>query len=371
MPVYWSMLLATGIIGVLSYGTEQKKVIIAGNETTRIHRGFVIILAIYIVFFIGFRDRVLDTGNYITSFNEIPTSLDGILAYLSLVDNGQGFYLLQGLFKIYVSQNHYMWLLFLASVSCFFLFRTLYKYSIDFPLSAYLFIATTTFTWLLNGTRQFLVVCILFGLTDWLIEGKKIRYILLSIFLATFHISAIFMTIIVLFISSKELFTKKMFVFIILTVVGTYYSESVFAFLSVASETMNYTDSIGMDGGSSIIRLFVTVIPIVIVLLNFGNVEKEAPDSIKLAVNMSLVGSCFYFAASFTNGILVGRMPIYFTVYNLYLLPWIIRNCFTRESRKIVWVLCVVCYFIYFYYQMYIAWDGLMYVSYFLKMEFL
>lgn len=363
MPVYWSMLLATGIIGVLSYGTEQKKVIIAGNETTRIHKGFVIFLAIYIVFFMGFRDKVLDTGNYIISFNEMPTSIEGILAYLMMVDNGQGFYLLQGLFKICISQNHYVWLFFLASVSCYFLFRTLYKYSIDFPLSAYLFIASTTFTWLLNGTRQFLVVSILFGFIDWLIEGKKIRYILLSILLATFHISAIFMVIIVLFISSKELFSKKMVVFIILTVIGTYYSESVFDFLSTASETMDYSDSIGMDGGSSIIRLFVTVIPVVIVLFNLKNVKKKAPDSIKLAINMSLVGSCFYFAASFTNGILVGRMPIYFTVYNLYLLPWVIRNCFTRESKKIVWILCVVCYLIYFCYQMYIAWGGLMYVS--------
>ena len=371
MPVYWSMLLVTGIIGVLSYGTKQKKVIIAGHETTRIYKGFVIIVAMYIVFFMGFRDRVLDTGNYINSFNEMPTNIEGILAYLNLVDSGQGFYLLQGLFKICISQNHYVWLFFLASVSCFFLFKTLYKYSIDFPLSAYLFIASTTFTWLLNGTRQFLVVSILFGFIDWLIEGKKIRYILLSILLTTFHISAIFMVIVVLFISSKELFNKKMVMFIILTVVGTYYSESVFDFLSTASEAMDYSNSIGMDGGSSIIRLFVTVIPVVIVLLNLENIKKKAPDSIKLAINMSLMGSCFYFAASFTNGILVGRMPIYFTVYNLYLLPWVIRNCFTRESRKIVWLLCVVCYFIYFYYQMYIAWGGLMYVSDFLKLEFL
>ena len=86
---------------------------------------------------------------------------------------------------------------------------------------------------------------------------------------------------------------------------------------------------------------------------------------------MNLVGICFYFAATFTNGVLVGRMPIYFTVYGLYLLPWVIRNCFTKRSRKVVWVLCAISYFICFYYQMCIAWDGLMYVSKFLKLEFL
>ena len=363
MPIYWSMLLVTIVIGILCYGTPSKKVIIAGQETFKVRIGFVVALVTYIVFFVGFRDKVLDTGAYASSFNALPVNFDGLFAYLKTVDSGKGFYFLAGMFKIFVSKSHYAWFFFLSSISCFCIFKTLYKYSVDFPLSAYLFITTTTFTWLLNGTRQFLVVCILFGFVDWLIEGKKIRYILLTLLLATIHSSAIFMVIVVIFISANQIFTKKMFAFVLLTVIGTYYSESVFEFLSETSESMNYTDTIGMDGGSNVIRLFVTIIPIMIVMLNYKNVKKIAPPSIKLAVNMSLVGSCFYFAATFTNAILVGRMPIYFTVYNLYLLPWTIRNCFKKDSRKIVWVLCVVCYLVYFYYQMCIAWGGLMYVS--------
>lgn len=363
MPIYWSMLLVTIVIGILSYVIPLKTTIVDGQETTRVRVGFVVILAAYIIFFVGFRDRVLDTGAYISNFNALPRDFDGLIAYLDLVDRDKGFYFLAGIFKIFVSEKYYAWLFFLALISCFCIFRTLYKYSVDFPLSAYLFITTTTFTWLLNGTRQFLVVCILFGFVDWLIEGKKIRYTLLVLVLTTIHSSAIFMAIIVLFVSSKQIFTKKMFAFVILTVIGTYYSEYVFDFMSETSETMSYTDTIGMDGGSNVLRLFVTIIPIMIVMINYNNVKKIAPASIKLAINMSLIGSCFYFTATFTNGILVGRMPIYFTVYNLYLLPWVIRNCFTKDSRKIVWVFCAVCYFVYFYYQMCIAWGGLMYVS--------
>ncbi|WP_461811498.1 EpsG family protein [Faecalimonas sp.] len=371
MPIYWSMLLVTIVIGILCYGTPLKKVIVDGRETGRVRLGFVVAVVAYIVFFIGFRDRVLDSSAYVRSFNELPSNFDELFAYLTILDNGKGFYFLAGIFKIFISKNHYVWFFFLAIISCFFLFKTLYKYSVDFPLSAYLFITMTTFTWLLNGTRQFLVVCILFGFMDWLIEGKKICYMLLTLLLTTIHSSAIFMVIIVFFISLNQIFTKKMFAFAILTVVGTYYSEYVFEFLSEASKTMNYTDTMGMDGGSNIIRLFVTAIPVLITMLNYKNVEKIAPVSIKLAINMSLVGTCFYFAATFTNGILVGRMPIYFTIYNLYLLPWVIRNCFTKDSRKIVWGLCVVSYLTYFYYQMCIAWGGLMYVSEFLKLEFL
>ena len=189
--------------------------------------------------------------------------------------------------------------------------------------------------------------------------------------LSTIHSSAIFMVVIVLFISVNDIFTKKMLFFVAVTVIGTYYSDQVFDFLSESSESLNYADTMGVDGGASILHLIIASVPIVIVLLNYRNVKRIAPQSIKLAINMNLVGICFYFAATFTNGVLVGRMPIYFTVYGLYLLPWVIRNCFTKRSRKVVWVLCAISYFICFYYQMCIAWDGLMYVSKFLKLEFL
>lgn len=184
------MMIATAIIGILCYGISSKKVIVEGKETTRVRIGFVVILVAYIVFFIGFRDKVLDTGAYISSFKSMPTDFTGLFLYLETLDSGKAFYFLSAVFKMFISDNYYAWLFFLAIVSCGCLFRTIYKYSIDFPLSAYLFIATTTFTWLLNGTRQFLVVCILFGFVEWIIEGKKIRYILLALALTTIHSSA-------------------------------------------------------------------------------------------------------------------------------------------------------------------------------------
>lgn len=357
------MLMVSAIIGVLCYITPNKTKIVEGEEISKVRIGYVLLFVGYFIFFIGFRDRVLDTGTYIETFNSIPMSFKEVIANLAFVNNGKGFYLIAGIFKLCISNNHYAWLFFLAIVSCFFLFKTLYKYSIDLPLSIYLFIASTTFTWLLNGSRQFIVVCILFGFADWIIKGKKIEYIILAILLSTIHSSAIFIAIIVVFISAEEILGKKMICFVVMTVVGTYYSENVFTFFAEVSETFDYSNSMSLDGGSNILRFFVAVIPLLIVLFNYKNVKQTAPPHIKLAINMSLVGNCFYLASTFTNGILVGRMPIYFTVYNLVLLPWVIRNCFTRESRKIVWSLCVVCYLIYFYYQMCIAWGGLMYVS--------
>ena len=71
---------------------------------------------------------------------------------------------IEGFFKKFVTDNYYGWLFFVAGISCVCIFRNLYKYSIDFPMTMYLFIAGGTFTWLINGIRQFFsskyIICI-------------------------------------------------------------------------------------------------------------------------------------------------------------------------------------------------------------------
>lgn len=369
MPVYWSMFFMTLVVGLLGELTTKKLVTVEGERRYTIQYVYAVFVFIYIIFFVGLRDKVQDTGVYVQSFINTPTNWTEMLQMVSNISSGKGFYFLQGIFKIFVSDNHYVWFVFLASISCCGLLRVLYKYSVDFPLTAYLFIANTMFTWLLNGTRQFLAVCILFAYTDWLLEGKKFRYILLVLGASLIHSSAIFMVPVCLFVSAKKLLGEKMVVFALITVIGTRYSEVVFNMLNFVLEK-DYTEALAIGTGSNIIRLIVAAVPIMIVIMAYQYVKENASPSIYLAVNMSFIGVCFYFASSFTNGILVGRMPVYFTVYNLYLLPWLLKNCFKEKSKKIARMVCMVMYAVFFYYQMEIAWGGLMYVSDILNLQF-
>lgn len=369
MPIYWSMLFMTLIIGMVSKTAPQRRIERENKTYYTIHYGFAVAAFLYIIFFVGLRDRVLDTGAYVRSFNEAAANWSDLIQEVASESEGKGFYLLQGLFKIYISKSHYMWFLFLATISCLGLLKVLYKYSEDFPLAIYLFVADATFTWLLNGTRQFLVVCILFSFAEWLIEGKKIRYLLLVLVMTTIHSSAIFMVLVCLFVSAQKILDEKMMIFAIITVWGTKYSEKVFEMLDFVLEK-DYVETLVEGVGSNIIRLLVSAVPILIVMAAYKYVKENSTPSIRLAINMSFVGTCFYFASSFTNGILVGRMPVYFTLYNLYLLPWLIKNCFNKESEKIAKILCMLLYGVYFYYQMEIAWGGLQYISEILNLSF-
>lgn len=369
MPVYWSILIVTSIIGVFSYTIGKNYIMIEGDKRYKTGVGFAVVAIAYIVFFVGLRDSVLDTYYYVGSFKTIPINWKDMIVYAVSKDSGQGFYFLEGVFKILISKNHYTWLTFVAAISCIGLFKILYKYSIDFPLTMYLFIAGTNFTWLLNGVRQFLVVCLLFAFSDWLIEKKKIRYIILALILSTVHASALFVIPVCLFVSAEKIFGKRMMLFALATVIGVGFSENIFSFIDTALG-QEYSLALDNGAGSGIMRLVVAIVPLCIVLVAYRYVKANATPSIILAINMSFIGSCFYLASTFTNGILVGRMPIYFTVYNLYLIPWLIRKCFNKKSSRIVYILCVILYLYFFYYQMHVAWGGLEYVSEILNLSY-
>ena len=51
---------------------------------------------------------------------------------------------------------------------------TLYRYSIDFGMSFFLFIASTQFIWLVNGMRQFVAVCFDFCSTTFYDRKKMV-----------------------------------------------------------------------------------------------------------------------------------------------------------------------------------------------------
>ena len=70
------------------------------------------------------------------------------------------------------------------------------------------------------------------------------------------------------------------------------------------------------------------------------------------------------------SGILVGRMAIYFTTYNLILLPWLIDTAFKSKEKTLIKYIMIICYLALFYYQMEISFNGFGYVSKILNMKY-
>lgn len=372
MPIYWSILFISVMMLLL------ENAVINPNDRIQNSASFVqterwVTLATFLplLFFLSFRDFVLDTYAYVEMFNITPGNWNDLKEFTKIPSlNSVAFFYSIGIFKILFSTNHYWWFCFMAAIGLWCIYKTCLSKTPSMALTVFLFISGTTFTWLLNGMRQFFVVCLLFYASQLLLKDKKIWFIFIVFILSYFHRSAIFLIPIVFFTSKEKILGKGMIIVVLATLIGTYFSDFM---LGEANELMggDYGDSLNReDAGTSIMRLLVTCVTPAIALINLKKLRSNnTPPYIILAINMSIVGACFMFVASFTNGILIGRMPAYFTIYNLYLLPWLIYNCFSG-IRPVVVFTCVSLYIVYFYVQMCIAWHGLPYVSYALGLNY-
>lgn len=79
---------------------------------------------------------------------------------------------------------------------------------------------------------------------------------------------------------------------------------------------------------------------------------------INLAVNMSVAAMGAYVVSSFSSGIFIGRVPIYFSLFNYILLPWMIDRFFEKSSAKVIYLALITCYMGFYYYQMHVVWGA-------------
>ena len=101
-----------------------------------------------------------------------------------------------------------------------------------------------------------------------------------------------------------------------------------------------------------------------------NKIKDKLTPIIKLSINMSLIASGLYVISKVaSSGILLGRLPIYFSMYNLILLPWLLNNIFEKKEKNLLYYTMVLCYIAFFYYQMVITWGGMGYSSQLLNLE--
>ena len=106
------------------------------------------------------------------------------------------------------------------------------------------------------------------------------------------------------------------------------------------------------------IRVLVFCIPPLMAFFFRQHIAAANVPIINLAVNMSVASMGAYIVSSFTSGIFIGRVPVYFSLYNYMLLPWIINRFFEKRTAKLIYLLLMICYMGFYYYQMHIVWGG-------------
>lgn len=353
LTVFYTTLLSTYLLGLAS---RKFKKIDKNLEP--------IIAAIIILIFIlvaGLRWNIGDTHAYREGYENLAN-------FTGFTDEGKdkGFTVFS-LFLYNISPDPQLLIFASSLIIQFFNVHTLYRYKDNnyFELEIYMYITSGCFLVTMNGMRQAMAGGILFALTHLIIKGKFIPYAILVWIISSIHASALIM-IPVYFLCREEAWSKKTKIIIVLASIGflCFYQLMPAMFDALGDSTYTeYEELMTEDGaGASPTRFIVNAVPVVLAYWKREKLKEVWSES-NVFVNMSLV-NCIIMAFSLYNWIFA-RFQIYFQLYNFVLLPYIIKNCFTRKERDLIYYCFIVCYFIFFYYEQVIGGNGLGYISHF------
>lgn len=367
MEVYIFMLCWVIVFGIMSQMTS--KYIAVGNEIyeSRVNIFMAFVTFSVIIFFSGLRSGIADTWTYIDMFKEYPLLSSAKDVIFDSEAREPGFRLFSILIKTYISDDFHIWLFIIASITGICIVYTLYKYSSNYGLSVLLFMLSCQFTWMLNGMRQFLVAAIMFACTGLILKKKFFPYVIIVLLLSTFHLSVLIM-IPAYFIIVDEPWSKRSMIFIAVIVFALIFTDNFTSLLEVVIENSDYASSMNefkdTDDGTNVIRILVESVPVILAFIYRDILKDKLTPIIKISINMSLISSGVYIISKIArSGIMLGRLPIYFSLYNLILLPWLIKNIFAKEEKRLINYSMIVLYGMFFYYQMVVTWNGVGYYS--------
>ncbi len=358
---FWWLLLWLFIIGGIGEVISLKrKEMVCGRIVERWKWLSAILLAAPYVVWAAWRSNVFgDTGQYRITFKEMPTGLSNMGAYIATRSKGKGFAIFEYIFKSVISQSDIAFFFLVAAIQLLCIVYVYRKYSINFWMSMFLFIASTDYMlWMHNGMRQFIAVSIIF-LSCPLIAEKKYKTVCLAVLAASFFHSSALVFLPFIFIVNGRAWNRRTVIFLIGIVLAVIFVDRVTGFMSDAMRNTEYEGDIEyleQDEGANIIRVLFYSVPALMALIFRSYIDTANDSLINVCVNLSIIAAGFYVFSIFSSGILMGSIPIYFSLANYILIPWMISEVFNSSSAKLVNVLFIGVYCFFYYYQMGPTW---------------
>ena len=239
---------------------------------------------------------------------------------------------------------------------------TFRKYSENFWISIFLFVASTDYmSWMHNGIRQFIAVCMTFAAFGMLVKKHYIRFALVTMLASTIHGSALLMLPFAYIMTGPALNRKTLLMIGGVALVVPFIDRLMPLMESLLMDTQ-YDDMMtneiwASDDGTNLVRVLVYSVPALVVILGRKYICRNTDPAINMCINASLITMAMYLVSSVTSGIYIGRIPIYTTRHGYMILPWLIDQIFEKSSARLVKVVMVGCYVGFYYYQMEIIWE--------------
>lgn len=354
---YWWLLIWPLLVGGVSlFFIPKREEYVLGEKVTRWHWLPVIILVLPFVIWAAWRTNAFgDTPTYRGMFFGAPSSVSQLGSYLNAQTKDKGFALIMVLFKAFISHSDIAFFFMFAAIQMILLASTYRKYSSSFWLSFFMFVASADYmSWMHNGMRQFLTVTVLFACLPLILNRRYLLMVIITLILSTIHASTLIFLPFIFVINGKA-WNYRTLLFIAGVLAATLFIDRISGIITNAMEDTAYSGDIVLfveDDGTHIIRVLFYAVPTMMALVFKRYIDEANDPLINMCVNLSVISVGFYVLSYFTSGILVGRIPIFFSMANYILIPWIINKAFTPKSAIFMQFAFVGIYIVFFYMQM-------------------
>lgn len=356
----WTILIWITVVAAFYavYGQYQY-VTVNGYRERRYGKLAAVVMVLPIIYWAGTRGDVADTSAYRQGFFSTSSSVFSIPQIIAGDGKDKGFTVLNIILKAFIGERDVIYFIIIAALCMLCVTFAYQKYSYSFALSIFLFvISTDAYQWLFNGMRQFIPAAVLFACMGLILKKKYIPLIIIILILSTVHLSALLMIPCIFIVQGKS-WNKKTLLFLAAVVVVIIFVDRFTDVLDTLLANTQYddvTEQFQYDDGTNLLRVLVYSVPLALALIGHKQIEKMDSPIINLSINMSIISMGIYVVSMFTSGIYIGRLPIYFSLYNYILLPWELDNLFTKRSALILKIAMIGFYVIYCYYQMVVSW---------------
>lgn len=356
----WFTIVWIAIVAWITDFLGSKKLVVNfGNKEYHYKTLPAILMFVPALYYAATRKYFIDTESYRTGFLSIQPSLGFIKETILGDGKDKGFTVFNTILKFLIGNRDVIYFFIIALICILSLIYVYKKYSCNYAISVFLFFASTDYLeWICNGMRQFIAAAILFACIDFILKKRYSWMIFIILAISTIHGSALLM-LPVIFIAQGKAWNKYTLFTIFVIMFAIYFINDFTNILEDMLATTQYNDVVQQfeyDDGVNILRVLVYAVPTIIALVFKNRLSKVATPLSNLCINMSILSTSMYVLAMFTSGIYIGRIPIYFSLYNYILLPWEIENLFTVKSQKIVYGLMIAFYLLFYYYQVFISW---------------
>ena len=366
--VYWIVFIYTTIVSVIVNNMNKKTVIFkeAVSEKKvafkRVGLFGGLLTFFMATFFAGHRCDVADSFLYISYFDNMGGTVGDIPQILQSDAKCPLFDAIIIFCKQQLHYSYHEWFMLLAFFQGFTVARFICKFSENFDFSSYMFVAEVTFFWMYNGIRQFTAVCIVLLVMEQYFNKKWIPF-LIAVFLAYKVHSSVAIWIGFFITAHWKPFSAKTMLAIVAAVI---------AFSIFISGDMEGTDYAGYneqneyaDDGVNIFQVLIYAVPGAIAFVKRKVIfEKKRPYYIDIMINLSVAAVGLDIVGMISSqGVTIGRLPIYFSLCNNILIPWLIDNAFSKPQGSIIKKIAYGSYFFYYIFYTYITKGGLNYHS--------